>query len=105
MMTVIVKYKTSKRYTHEEISGMLRYGAENMFKGMPHLYSKQFCFDVEKSEGLSVYLWDSRASAEAFFNDEFLKTFQESMGAVPTVEFHDTIVMVDNRAGEVLAGN
>lgn len=34
MVTVIVKYKTPRSYTREEISAMLRYGAENMFKGM-----------------------------------------------------------------------
>ena len=105
MVTVIVKYKTPRSYTREEVSAMLRYGAENMFKGMPHLYSKQFCFDVNSSEGLSVYLWDSRASAEAFFNEGFLETFRQSMGATPTVEYHDTIVTVDNRAGDVLVGS
>ena len=105
MVTVIVKYETPRSYTREEISAMLRYGAENMFKGMPHLYSKQFCFDVNSNEGLSVYLWDSRASAEEFFNEGFLETFQQSMGATPTVEFHDTIVTVDNRAGDILAGS
>lgn len=102
MITVIVKYKTPKSYTHEEISAMLRHGAENMFKGMPHLYSKQFCFDVVSSEGLSVYLWDSRESAEVFFNEQFLETFQQSMGTTPTVEYYDNIVTVDNRVGDIL---
>ena len=104
MVTVIVKYKTSKIYTREEISAMLQLGAENMFKGMPHLYSKQFCFDVDNSEGLSVYLWDSRENAEAFFSEQFLASFQQSMGAIPTVEYYDNIVTVDNRMGDVLAG-
>lgn len=104
MITVIVKYKTAKQYTHEEISAMFKHGAEKMFKGMPHLYSKQFCFDVNSSEGLSVYLWDSMESAKAFFNEEFLRTFQQSMGAAPTLEFHNTIVTVDNRIGDILLG-
>ena len=104
MVTVIVKYKMPKKYTREEVSAMLKHSAENMFKGIPHLHSKQFCFDVATSEGLSVYLWDSRASAEAFFSDQFLETFRQSMGATPTIEYHDTIVTVDNRAGDVLTG-
>lgn len=102
MVTVIVKYKTPKRYTRAEISAMLRVGAENIFKSMPHLYSKQFCFDTESSEGLSVYLWDSRENAAAFFNNQFLETFKQSMGATPSVEFYDTIVTVDNRAGDIM---
>lgn len=104
MITVIVRYKTPKTYTREEIAAMLQFGAENMFKGLPHLYSKQFCFDVETSEGLSVYLWESKPHAEAFFNEQFLESFQQGMGAVPTIEYHDTIAVVDNRAGDVLLG-
>lgn len=102
MVTVIVKYKTPKRYTREEISAMLRLGALNIFKGMPHLYSKQFCFDIDSSEGLSVYLWDSKESAAAFFGDQFMETFEQTMGATPSVEYYDTIVAVDNRVGDIM---
>ncbi len=102
MITVIVKYKTAKRFSREEVSKMLLTGAEGMFKGLPHLYSKQFCFDVAKNEGLSVYLWDTKESAEAFFNDQFLESFQQSMGSTPSVEYFDTIVAVDNRIGDIL---
>ena len=105
MVTVIVRYKTPKRYTTEEISAILQFGAEHMFKGLPQLYSKQFCFDVESSEGVSVYLWESTEAAESFFNEQFLESFQQGMGAVPTVEYLNTIVTVDNRAGDILTGN
>lgn len=105
MITVIVKYETPKSYTLEEITGMLRYGAENMFKGMPHLYNKQLCFDVETNQGMSVYLWDSKENAEKFFNEQFLEQFQQSMGTIPTVEFYKNIVTVDNRAGDVIPAN
>ena len=104
MVTVIVKYKTPKTYTQEEISAMLQLGAEHMFKGMPHLLNKQFCFDIATSEGLSVYLWDSWENAEAFFNDEFLESFKQGMGAVPTLEYYETILTVDNRAGDIVMG-
>lgn len=102
MVTVIVRYKTPKHYSREEIAAMLQFGAENMFKGLPHLYSKQFCFDVEKSEGVSVYLWDSKKHAEAFLNEQFIESFQQNMEATPTIEYLDTVVTVDNRAGDIL---
>lgn len=106
MITVIVKYRMPKSYSREEISAMLQSGAEKMFKGLPHLHSKQFCFDVKTSEGLSVYLWDSRENAEAFFNEQFLEGFKQNLGMAerPTVEYHDTIVVVDNRAGDIMVG-
>ena len=53
MITVIVKYSPEKCYSRDEILAMLKFGAENMFKGLPHLYSKQFCFDVDKNQALA----------------------------------------------------
>lgn len=105
MITVIVKYKTSRSYTIEDITRIMRYGAESIFKDMPHLYNKQFCFDVETSQGVSVYLWDSKESASDYFNEQFLQQFEQSMGAIPTIEFYKNIVTVDNRAGDVMPAN
>lgn len=102
MVTVIVKYKTGRNYTREEITEIMQLGAEHMFKGMPHLLSKQFCFNVDTSEGLSVYLWDSREQAEAFFTGDFLESFKQGMGTVPTIEYHQTILTVDNRANDII---
>lgn len=105
MITVIVKYTTPKSYTQQEITGMMRFGAQQMFQGMPHLLNKQFCFDVNTSQGVSIYLWDSRDSAEAFFNDAFMQQFQQSMGTIPTVEYYNTIVAVDNRQNDILVSD
>ena len=104
MVTVLVKYKTPRNFTREEITEILQLGAEHMFKGMQHLHSKQFCFDIETSEGLSVYLWDSMENAQAFFTEDFLESFKQGMGAVPTVEYFETILAVDNRVGDILMG-
>ena len=103
MVTVIVKYQPSKTFTRDEAAAMLRYGAEKQFLGMPHLYSKQFCFDADTNQGLSSYLWESREHAEAFFSPAFLEMFQQQMGCTPEVAYYDNLVTVDNRAGEVLS--
>jgi hypothetical protein len=102
MITVIVKYTIAGNPPREQVAPMLKQGAETMFKGMPHLYSKQFCYDESQGLGLSVYLWDSRANAEAFFNEAFLEEFKKNMGCVPEVALYDNLVTVDNRAGDLL---
>ncbi|CAB1370966.1 MULTISPECIES: hypothetical protein [Denitratisoma] len=102
MITVIVKYQTQKKFTQDEINAILLHGAKNIFLGLPHLYSKQFCFDTETSQGLSVYLWESREHADAFFTPQFLESFQQNMGVIPTIEYHPTVVTVDNRQGDIL---
>lgn len=104
MITVIVKYKIAEKPPREQVAHMFRGGAESIFKGMPHLYSKQFCYDESLGLGMSIYLWDKRSSAEAFFNEAFVEDFRKNMGCVPEINFHDNLVTVDNRAGDVLYG-
>ena len=102
MITVIVKYQVPGDSDRAEVAAMFKQGAEGMFKGMPHLYSKQFCFDENSREGLSVYLWENRSAAEAFFSDAFVEGFSASMGCVPYITYYDNLVTVDNLSGDVL---
>lgn len=102
MITAIVRYQPARKLSRDEVDAMMKYSAANVFKGVPGLYGKQFCFDVDAGEGLSVYLWESRAIAESFFNDAFLDNFRTNMGCVPSIDYWDTIAVVDNRSGEVL---
>jgi hypothetical protein len=102
MLTVIVKYQIPGDSDRTEVAAMFKQGADGMFKGLPHLYSKQFCFDETSREALSVYLWETRSAAEAFFNDAFVEAFSASMGCVPNIAFYDNLVTVDNRSGDVL---
>ena len=103
MMTVIVKYQVPGDSGRAEVAAMFKQGAEGMFKGMPHLHSKQFCFDEKSREALSVYLWETRSAAEAFFSDAFIEGFAASMGCVPEITYYDNLVTVDNLSGDVLA--
>ena len=90
MITVIVKYRVPGDSGRAEVAAMFKQGAEGMFKGMPHLYSKQFCFD------------ENRPAAEAFFSDAFVEGFSASMGCVPEITYYDNLVTVDNLSGDVL---
>ena len=105
MITTIVKHKSARQLSREEVGKMMEYGARERFLGLPHLHSKQFCFNVETGEGLSVYLWDSRENADAFFCEDFLKEFEKSMGPRPTVEHHETNLQLENRKGDVFVGD
>ena len=51
--------------------------------------------------GGGVYTFESRAAAEAWFNDEWWGWIEERFGARPTLKFYDHYVSVDNAAGEV----
>ena len=103
MITVIVKYRVPGDSGRAEVAAMFKQGAENMFKDMPHLHSKQFCFDETSREALSVYLWETRSAAEEFFSDAFLEGFAARMECVPDITFYDNLVAVDNLSGDGLA--
>ena len=102
VITVIVTYAIAGNPKREQVAAMFKRGAETMFKGLPHLYSKQFCFDEASGQALSVYLWDDRSNAEAFFNEAFLEDFRKNMGCVPEIAFYDNLVTVDNLSGDLL---
>ena len=44
----------------------------------------------------------SREKAEALFNDDFIADFERIVGTTPTFKMHDCLVMVDNRADDVV---
>ncbi len=47
-----------------------------------------------------VYLWDSRASAEAWFTEERIAELTKRFGVRPRLTWYDTHVTVDNLKGE-----
>jgi hypothetical protein len=54
------------------------------------------------TSGGGVYLWESRAAAEAWFTKERLDDMEKRFGARPTVTYFDSYVTVDNTTGRVL---
>jgi hypothetical protein len=49
-----------------------------------------------------VYLWQSRAEAEQFYNDDWKNKIQERYGSQPMVSYFNSPVIVDNLAGEII---
>lgn len=47
-----------------------------------------------------VYLWESRAAAEAWYTEERVAELTERFGARPQLTWYDTHVTVDNLKGE-----
>ncbi|MCA8926866.1 MAG: monooxygenase [Alphaproteobacteria bacterium] len=47
-----------------------------------------------------VYLWESRAAAEAWYTDKLLASLTERFGVKPRLTWYDTHVTVDNLKGE-----
>jgi hypothetical protein len=97
MHTVIVKYQLPAAKPRDAMLAAFR-AAEGQFAGLPGLVRKYFCYDEAAHCGHSVYLWETKEQAEAFFGPEFSAAMQEKFGATPEVFGVDTLLVVDGPA-------
>ncbi|MBL8384214.1 MAG: monooxygenase [Burkholderiales bacterium] len=52
--------------------------------------------------GGGVYLWRTRADAEAWYTDAWRKAMTDRFGAAPVVTYYESLVTVDNVTGETV---
>ena len=102
MKTVLVTYNLPGKPPRQAITEQFVGAANNIFKGLAGLMSKQFCYDEATGDGQSVYLWESGEQAEEFFSPDFVEHFREVFGVDPTITYFDIQVLLDNRAGDVV---
>lgn len=75
-------------------------GSASKFRklGERGLISKDYVRGNDGAGG--VYLWESRAAAEAWFTEQKLQEYTRTFGARPTLTWYDTHLTVDNKAGQ-----
>ena len=66
------------------------------------LIRKQYLYDPATGTGGGVYLWPSRADAEAAHDADWCARAQALYGAAPRFAYFETPVVVDNTTGTVL---
>lgn len=95
---VVVQFDLPKRTEEQAIKG----GSSTapIYRGLATkgLIRKDY-LNGESGTG-GVYLWDSRASAEAWFTEERVAELTERFGVRPRLTWYDTHVTVDNLADE-----
>lgn len=70
-----------------------------LYVGLPGLKVKYFLNGATGGGG--VYLWEDRASAEAWYTDAWADKLEARFGARPSVTYYDNYVVLDNDAGEL----
>lgn len=100
MHTVFVTYKIDRDFDREKLIEMFS-AASPMFQNATGLVRKYFCHEPDISTGKSVYLFDSRDSADAFFSEGFLQQMETIFGNRPEALHLDTLMIIDNALGTV----
>lgn len=71
------------------------------FQSIPGLVRKQFLINAEAGLGGGVYLWESRAAAEACYQGVWRDNFRNAFGVDPDITYFETPVIVDNTTREI----
>jgi hypothetical protein len=102
MIAVICHFGLPADFTPEKARGVFR-DSTGKFEAMPGLMYKYFLLAEDGKSAASVYLWETREPAEAFFTEEWKQFMLGKYGHRPAVAYYECPVVVDNRAREVLA--
>jgi hypothetical protein len=67
------------------------------YQALPGLARKYFTISDDGKFG-GIYLWNSRAQAQAWFNDAWRAKATATYGASPEVTYFDAPIVIDNTA-------
>lgn len=102
MITAIVNFRLKDGATLEDAKAAFESTAPN-YRNVPGLQRKYYLCDPATGVGGGCYLFETRAQAEALFDDAWRARIADKYGAAPDVRFFETPVIVDNTTGEILA--
>lgn len=95
---VVVQFDLPKRSVEQAIKGGTGSAPTYRDLGRKGLIRKDY-LNGEAGTG-GVYLWESRAAAEAWFTPERVEELTKRFGARPRLTWYDTHVTVDNLKNE-----
>jgi hypothetical protein len=102
MITVITSFQFPVPVTRDEARSLFLKAAPK-YRGVTGLLRKYYVLSEDGTSGGGVYLWNSRAEAEAMYTESWKALARETYGANPSVTYLESPVVVDNVTHEILA--
>ncbi len=103
MITAVVQFKLSVGTSLEDATAIFQSTAPR-YRGMTGLIRKYYLFDPATGTGGGCYLFETRAAAEAVFNDDWRALIKDKYGAEPDIQYFESPVVVDNVTNEIVGG-
>lgn len=100
MIVVIVTFKLPSPVTRARISETFQSTAPR-YLGMPGLLRKNYWVSDDGSRAGGIYVWETRAQAEAVYNADWKAGVTTKYGSEPDIVYLESPVMVDNTAGRI----
>ena len=102
MITAITTFRLPKPITRDEARRIFLSTAPT-YQGVPGLVRKVYVVSQEGDTAGGIYLWNSRAEAEAMYTESWKVFVREKYGTDPSVTYFDSPVVVDNLTHEILS--
>ena len=100
MITAITTFRLPKPITRDEARRIFLSTAPK-YQGVPGLVRKVYVLSQEGDTAGGIYLWNSRAEAEAMYTESWKSFVREKYGTDPSVTYFDSPVVVDNLTHEI----
>ena len=101
MIVAIVTYVFPEPVSVRDVKRAAARGAQR-YLNLPGLLRKNYCLSEDGLRASGVYVWESRARAEAFYDAEWRATMTRQYGVPPEIVYLHSPVMVDNAAGRIV---
>jgi hypothetical protein len=102
MITAIVNFKLPAEIDAKKAADLFKSSAPK-YRGLKGLVRKYYLFDEQSRIGGGVYLWNSRAEADAVYTPQWKAYIAERYGTPPDIRYFETSVVVDNESDKILA--
>jgi hypothetical protein len=101
MITTIVNFKVPADIDAKKAAELFK-GSAPKYRGLKGLVRKYYLFDETQRIGGGVYLWKSKADAEAVYTPQWKAYIAERYGAPPDIRYFETSVVVDNESEKTI---
>lgn len=101
MITALVQFKLLQPLSREKAREVFL-GSAPKYREIHGLIRKYYILSQDGGTAGGVYLWNSREDAERLYTDEWKQFILDKYGALPSVTYFESPVIVDNASGEIV---
>lgn len=103
MITALTSFTLPHPITRDDAVAIFRSTAPT-YRDVPGLHRKTYVLYPDGVTVGGIYLWQSRADAEAMYSDDWRAFVRGKYGCEPSVTYLDSPVVVDNVTRQIIEG-
>lgn len=103
MITALTSFTLPEPISRDDAIAIFRSTAPT-YRGVPGLIRKTYVLYPDGVTVGGIYLWRSRAAAEAMYSDDWRAFVRGKYGCEPVVTYLDSPVVVDNVTQDIVEG-